>query len=52
MGLCVCKKIVEQRGGWIWIESEIGKGTKFFFTVPNIIDTILRKEINKIKQAN
>lgn len=34
IGLTIVKKIVEERGGTIWIESEVGKGTKFIFTVP------------------
>jgi light-regulated signal transduction histidine kinase (bacteriophytochrome) len=34
IGLSVVQKIVESRGGRAWLESELGKGTTFFFTWP------------------
>jgi len=36
LGLTICRDYVEDMGGKIWLESEVGKGIIFFFTIPKV----------------
>ena len=40
LGLYISKSIVEKLGGKIWVESEIGKGSKFYFSLPTASKTL------------
>jgi signal transduction histidine kinase len=38
LGLAISKSIVQQHGGKIWVESVLGEGSKFYFTLPKLLD--------------
>ena len=51
LGLYICSELVERMGGSIWLESEEGKGSAFYFQLPSTTARLTRLKLAESEQA-
>lgn len=49
LGLSITKRLVEMHGGAIWVTSELGKGTTFYFTMPVATSEDIKPYVKEVK---
>jgi signal transduction histidine kinase len=44
LGLAICRGLIEAQKGRIWVESQVGRGSTFYFSLPTVSDGTLQEE--------